>query len=288
MTPELTDQEKNRFINEVNALQEALENILQFSKNNLVLFNGIDTENYSYHFLQIFIRFRVNCEGLINLMQAFIEDYRLKVCVNLLLRSICSDVLTTTYLLTFYDTNDPENISLKNELDVISVEYLRSVKKMLEEDHELSETLGIKTNNTIEEKRDWFKNIASELLNEDDNLKSRNQLRSTTRKEIKIGLKTNGSFISEDEKFQRIKEKGYSHFGCSFTNFKYYSQFQHFSPVSQKVIENKPFHDTFYMSQTLDQMLMTIDLILQIAKSPNQNFRTEIDIIRKKLAEKFI
>lgn len=218
-------------------------------------------------------------------MNAFKEDYRLKVCVNLLLRSICSDVLTAIYLLTFYDKDDPENISLKNELDIISTEYLRSVKKIIEEDHELMTLLSIEPTTSIEEKRKWYNSVSENLSNEDGKLKTKNQIRLTTNDEIKEGLKTGGLFISEDEKYQRIKDKGFTQFGFAFTIFKYYSQFQHFTLSSRDLIEHEPFHDTFFMSLTIDQMLMTIDLILQISNTQNPDFRAQIKTIRDKLSE---
>ena len=287
MTSLLTEQEKVRFYKEIETLKQSLENILEFSASNLILFNGRQTENFSSYFLDIFARFRYNCEGLINLLNAFKEDYRLKICVNLLLRSICSDVLTAIYLLTFYDKDDLENKSLKNELDIISTEFLRSMKKTMVEDHELLKIHNISQSLSIEEKRESFNNVAKKLLNEEGEIKSRSQLRLTTKEEIKDGLKTNGPFITEEEKYIRIKNKGFAQFGFSFTVFKYYSQFQHFNLVSKELIENKPFHDTFLMAFTIDQMLMTMDLILQVAKSSNSNFREEIKILRDNLVENF-
>ncbi|MGZ3857696.1 MAG: hypothetical protein ACXVKO_15670 [Bacteriovorax sp.] len=287
MTPTLSQEEQERFLKETELLKKSLEGILEFSKSNLLFFNGVQTENFSYYFLEIFVRFRLNCEGLLTLVPSFQEDYRLKVCTNLLLRSICSDVLTAIYLLTFYDKDDAENISLRNELDVISAEYLRSAKKIIEEDDVLLSIHEIETPYSIEEKREWFTNVAASLLTEEGNIKSRGQIRLTTKEEIKEGLKPSGGFITEDEKFQRIKVKGLSQFGFSFTIFKYYSQFQHFSLVSRKLIENKPFYDTFLMAFTIDQMLMTIDLILQTAQSPNLNFGEEIKNLRDNLIKYF-
>lgn len=68
-----------------------------------------------------------------------------------------------------------------------------------------------------------------------------------------------------------------------FIAFKYYSQFQHFTLMSKEFINAKPFLDTFYMHCTLDHMLITTDLILQMAESPNPNFRDELAYIRKKM-----
>jgi len=287
MTSTLTAQEKKKFDKEIEALKDILTSTLGFAKKNLMLFNGVTLINYTCYFLDIFARFRYNCEGLLNLMDSFHKDYRLKSCVNLLLRSICSDIITALYLMTFYDKNETDNISVKNELDLISSEYLRFARQSLEEDHELLERLNIKPLKTIHQKRDWLKNLAPELFDLKGNIKSREQIRATTKPEIKNGLKKSGTFLTENEKFQRIKEKGFGDYGFIFIAFKYYSQFQHFTLMSKKLIEHKPFQDTYWMALTINHMLMTSDIISQITKSPNHKFRNELNFIMNKIVKHF-
>lgn len=287
MTPTLTQKERERFKKEIEGFKEILSDFLVFAKRNLVSFNGQKTENYTAYFLDIFTRFRLNSEGLYNLLDPFYKDYRLKICINLLLRSICSDILTSLYLLSFYDKNDEDNISLKNELTLISSEYLRYVKRTMEEDHELLLQLKIPCPLTIEEKRNWINTIAPDLLDNKGNIKNRKQIRATTKPEIKEELKDNGTFLTEEEKFQRIKLKGFANYRFVFIAFKYYSQFQHFTLMSKKYNEFPPFVDTYYMALTLDHMLMVSDIILQLSKSPDPNFRIEISKIRDKIVMHF-
>lgn len=287
MTSTLTEKEKEQFASEVDGLSDILFRTLDFLKINLVLFNKRQTENFSHYFLDILARFRYNIEGLSTLLDSFHNDYRLKCCINLLLRSICSDSLTALYLLTFYDKSDTDNISVKNELDLISSEYLHFVKQTLEEDHQLLENWKIQPLETIDEKRNWFANLAPELIDSDGKIKKRSQIRSTTSSKIKGELKLNGSFLTENEKYQRIKENGFADYGFIFIAFKYYSQFQHFTLMSKKYIENKPFTDTYYMALTIDHMLMVTDIILQISRTPNPDFRSELNGIRAVIAKLF-
>lgn len=286
MTPTLTEKEKVKYKKDIEGLKDILSQALPFFKKNLVLFNGQTTENFTHYFLDIMARFRYNSEGLLSLMDSFHKDYRLKTCINLLLRAICSDALTALYLLTFYDNNDVNNVSVKNELDLISSEYLRFVKQTIEEDHQLLESLNIKSE-TIDEKRIWFASLAPELINSKGEIKNRDEIRATTKPEIKNGLKHTGAFLTENEKFKRIKEKGFADYAFIFIAFKYYSQFQHFTLMSKKIIESKPFHDTYYMALTIDNMLMTTGIILQITKSPNPEFRSEINNLRDTIIKHF-
>lgn len=287
MTKTMSEEERIRFATEIESLKITLITVLHFYKINLRLFNGIKTANYSQYFLEIVARFRYNSEGLLNLLDSFEKDYRLKICLNLLLRSICSDCLTALYLYTFYDKNDKENIAIKNELDLISSEYLRYLKQTTEEDYELTKSLKLPMTETIEERRNWVNSLAPELLDKQGKIKGREEIRQTSAINIKEGLKKSGSFLTENEKYQRIKEKGFAQYGFIFLAFKYYSQFQHFSLMSKKIIESKPFHDTLYMAMTIDHMLITTDIIFQIAKSPNQNFKSEIRILREDIAKHF-
>lgn len=284
MTSTLTSEERELFEKRIQCLEECLKAILPFYQKNLTLFNGKRTENYTHYFLQILERFRFNCEGLLGLMPSFYNDYRLKICINLLLRSICSDSLTALYLLTFYSKDDKDNISIKNELDVISSEYYLAQKQIIEEDYEFLKLLGRTDGQSIEEKMRQLNAKFSHLLDESGKILNREKIRASTKPDIKEGLNPNGKFLTENEKFQRIKKKGSGKFGFLFLGFKYYSQFQHFNITSKKLIEEKPLHDTFYMAFTLDNMMMVTDLLLRMTKSPNPDFRNEIGGIQKKIS----
>lgn len=285
MTETLSKEDKERFLKEASQLKQLLTNILDFYKKNLILFNGKQTKHYSAYLLDIIARFRYNCESLVNLMDPFSADFRLKISINLILRSITSDQLTALYLLTFYDKRDNSLQGLKNELDVISAEYLHYVKKTLKEDHDLLVNLGFEKPENYEKKRNWYKNLAPDLLDENGDILKKKKLRETTPAFLKDGITNQGSFLTENQKFERIKEKGFADYAFIFIAFKYYSQFQHYTLMSKKYIEHKPFHDTFYMALTLDHMLMTTDITFQIVNSPNPQFRAEIREIRERISK---
>lgn len=284
MTATLSPEERELFGKQIQCLEEVLRDTLYFYQKNLVLFNGRTTQNYTHYFLQILARFRFNCEGLLNLMHPFHNDYRLKICTNLLLRSICADSLTALYLLTFYSKNDKEHVSIKNELDLISSEYFLAAEQITKEEHNFMNQKGKEDGQILEEKLGRLYAEFSHLIGDNGKIKTRGQIRSTTLPEIKEGLKPNGKLLTENEKFQRIKGMGMGEYGFLFLAFKYYSQFQHFNLVSKRLIEEKPFHDTFYMAWTLDCMVMVTDMLLQMTKSPNPDFREELSSIRSKIS----
>jgi hypothetical protein len=189
--------------------------------------------------------------------------------------------------LTFYDKKNNSLEGLKNELNIISAEYLHSVKKTLREDHDLLVKLGLEIPEDFEKRQKWFENLATELLNENGKILKKKKLRETTPVHLKEGINNQGSFLTESKKFDHIKEKGFADYGFIFVAFKYYSQFQHFNLMSKKLIEYKPLHDTFYMALTLYHMLMTTDLLLQISKLPNPKFGEEIKNLREEIKKHF-
>ncbi len=275
MTNLLPPLEKAEFENDIHFLISLLADIVELLKINLTLFNAKEVKNYSKSLLDIVARFRYNTESISNLMDAFSKDYRLKCSINLILRSICSDSLTALYLITFYNEQDREHVALKNELDILSSEYALFVRKSLEANHEFLVRYGLNFDATFEEKLDWFHNEFSGLIDKDGKVLSKKSFRETTPDEVKKTLDNAGKFISEEQKYERIK-KSYGHYGYLFINFKYYSQFQHFNPMSQKMIERSPLNDTKMMIRTLDHM-MNISLILfKIAGSANNHLTEDI------------
>jgi hypothetical protein len=287
MTELLSKEDKERFLKEVSGLKQILKNIVEIYKKNLLLFNKTRTNHYSAYLLDIIARFRYNSESLENLMDVFSKDYRLKISVNLILRSIAADQLTALYLLTFYDDKDNSLEGLKNELNVISAESLHFVKKTMKEDHELLVELKLEKPEDFDKKQKWFENLAPDLLENNGKIKGKKKLRETTPEHIKDGINNQGAFLTESQKHEHIKEKGFADYGFIFIAFKYYSQFQHFNLMSKKFIENEPLHDTFYMALTLDHMLMTTDMLLQISKSTNPNFKNEMSELRKEIKKHF-
>ncbi|MBN8837703.1 MAG: hypothetical protein J0I09_10615 [Sphingobacteriia bacterium] len=287
MTLTLSKEEQEKFCNQVNAIQNALLEFLKFAKTNLQSYNGLTIESYDQHFLQIFARFRLNTEGLICLLDNFKEDYRLKISLNLLLRSICSDILTALYLLTFYDKSDTEKVALNNELNVISAEFLKSIIPTIEEEHEILEYFGVDQNISLDKKKEFFNLKAKNLFDDFGKIKTKKKIRQTTSQLLKEGLNDNGFFLTESEKYKRIKEKIGKDFGYIFIAFKYYSQFQHFNLYVGNLTNNKPFMDLFFMFNTIDNMLLTTEQIMTIVISPNLNFHHDLADIQKKLIDEF-
>jgi hypothetical protein len=282
MTSKLNKEEQAKFVRDTTLLKEVLIDTLNFSKMNLMLYNNRQVTN-SY-LLDIFCRFRFNVEALLNNMDSFQKDYRFKLCINELLRAVSADILTVLYLLTFHDNSDPNNESLKNELNLITTEYLRFLEKTIEIDHNLMENLGVESK-SLAEKMNWYRNLAPEMMNANGKIKRRNEVRSSTKNEIKEGLKEDGIFLTESEKFDRIKQKGIKGYEMVFIAFKYYSQFHHYNLMSKKLIEFRPAYDTFLMTVIIDCMLEVIAMILQETSSPNLHFANEIGIIRNKLTD---
>ncbi len=203
------------------------------------------------------------------------------------MRSICADILTAIYLETFYNKNDSKQTALKNELEIISSEYLKFVKQTLEEDYELLKLSNIPNIKSLESRIDWFNSLSEDLIDEKGNVKSKKVIRESKSSTFKKELDNTGNFLTENQKFKHLKKNGYANFGFVFIAFKYYSQFQHFNPMSKKLIEAKPFTDTYYMALTIYYMLRTIGIILVRIKIPKNEYSDNLDRILNEINKQF-
>ncbi|MBY0425547.1 MAG: hypothetical protein K2Q22_07925, partial [Cytophagales bacterium] len=102
----LNHKEAELFQEQIQTLSTLLNETLEFLKENLVSFNNQKLSDYKAYFLMIIGKFRMNTESLIGLLPFFKQDHRHKLSLALILRCICSDILTALYLLSFIDNND--------------------------------------------------------------------------------------------------------------------------------------------------------------------------------------
>lgn len=166
----------------------------------LVDLNGVNTKKYEHYLWNIISRYRYNIEGVISIIPLVINDSRIKISLNLLLRSIASDIITAYYLMCFYDIKGNPTIALKNELEILSAEYMMFLK-------------GIKEIETEKKKNKVFDNklikLHDKLFNIDGTVKNKKDIRKTSEGDYLEILKefNGGIFISEQQKIDTIKKR---------------------------------------------------------------------------------
>ncbi|MBK7652075.1 MAG: hypothetical protein IPJ20_17015 [Flammeovirgaceae bacterium] len=77
-------------------------------------------------------RTRINNEALIPILGIYKTDASLLLPIGLILRSMLSDYLTSSYLITFIHEDDKDENSIKKELLILDRDFLRSFLKAME------------------------------------------------------------------------------------------------------------------------------------------------------------
>jgi hypothetical protein len=218
--------------------------LLNFLVNFLDSASGVSQTNNFPEFLKLIATIRLNVESINHLLPLLNQDYRFKTSINLIYRSIVGDLITLNYLKGFVDETDVNQVSLSNELNIFNKEYLLSSYEGLLAENEYNINNYKLNNEVVIDETDAieFRNITSRLLDENGKWIFNSKLRSSTNTDILLKIKnagikdTNKGFISESEKIKFLKETNSNSYLQLKFLFKYYSQFQHFSPSTFDLI----------------------------------------------------
>jgi len=193
------------------------------------------------------IRSRTTVEGVKALLTLFEKHPHHKMSIFLLLRSLASDILTYLCLLTFEDEADNSQTAFKNEVDWFDLDFLKEMLKQ----HELNESLrnidGVsqlvssndneKNNSIKKELLDRYRH----LLNAQGKPKGIKEIRATTNNKHfkRHPEKKIVHFSNEKDKYERIiTYQNYKLMSPVYAQFKYFSQFHHYSRGSMFFFEH--------------------------------------------------
>lgn len=203
-------------------------------------------------------RSRITVEALGRLFPLLLGHPNHKMNVFLLLRSQISDIFTYLCILTFEDTEDPKEIALSNESDLLDVDFFKAMLALHEENKRLL-TIGGITKVVSSSDEDRNNAIKEELYQKYEHLLSSNKKpKSVQEIRVTTGSKhfTNDSekrkngLSNEKDKFERImlysSPSTKEQIAPLYSIFKYYSQFQHYSRGSMFFFKHKHLdHDIF-------------------------------------------
>lgn len=248
------------------------ELLYDFLSDFLVSASDVEQTNHLPSFLNLLGTIRLNIEAINQLLHLLHDDYRFKTSTSLLYRSIVGDLITLNYLRGFIDLLDVNQVSLGNELNIFNKEYFLGVMEGLTAENDynkndyqqrfepiIDESKAIEaykaTSNLLDENGEWKKNA---VLRETTNPSLVQKLKAA-------GVNGNAKFISENEKIKFLKEINFeNHLQLKFL-FKYYSQFQHFSPNTIHLVNS----DVDY---TLNTYKHCVNLVIIFIKNSIQLF----------------
>lgn len=234
------------------------------------------TENFSA-FIHLLIKIRFNIEAAHRLLPLLKDDYRFKTSINLLYRSCLDDTINIYYLLGYVLTDtatrnvSKDQSSLGNELDILHREFLKSACVIIE-----SEIEGAKYYSKLNEEKyvpvpgngNWKEemiNANSNLYNADKSAwKNNKEIRVTSHPMFEQQFPDSNNKIPDSSKITFIEKKGFERAFQLTQLFRYFSQYQHFSPKMHAFLLTTPEHDLEYYHQMLVEILCVMSECNQI------------------------
>lgn len=245
------------------------------------------------------IRNRVHIESIYELLGLLNKHQHFKSSLFLILRGVIADILTYLYLMTFTTTNENDQTSLINELNILEKDFVAAMLALHNERNKMKNFSGLaKYFSGPPEKAEElilkFKFTYAHLFENGDienKLKDVTQLRKTSdieffNKDIKMISK---SFKSEIQKHDwLLKFKNYENMAPLYSLYKYFSQFHHYSRGSMVLYENDDFEqDIFYIIATFSNLLKVTDLQFKVLVGTENMYSKKLDLADQRLVEIF-
>lgn len=240
-------------------------------------------------------RTRINNEALVPLLENYKTLPAGILPVGLLIRSVLSDFLTFCYLATFSHSKDANELSISNELALLERDFLKAMMEVGEIESRIGD-YNEAIRSAFENTEDFEKHVTK--LKEDFKhlFKSENsQLRLKKPKEFRetslpecfdskeeFGLAP--SFMTEKYKWERMSKRGFGKYVIVFTAFKFFSQFQHYSPMSSILVEEitEPYA-FFHLLMAIDSMIIVSDMQIQVIDGNDSSYLAALRELENKL-----
>ncbi|MCB0750004.1 MAG: hypothetical protein KDC52_00875 [Ignavibacteriae bacterium] len=229
-------------------------------------------------------RFEVNLSAIESLLEIYKNNPKIKLSLGLILRAVNSDFLSVLYLATF---PDKEKVGALNELNILQKDYVKSILDFGKEELALNEKYFSNRVESIEKSKFHIEDLHNdypELFKKVDNryaLKTNSELRKSSPDYLFPELedkKLPNGFISEAYRYKRLKLLGSDRYAAqAYLAFKYYSQFQHISPSSSRILEyNNKILDNKFLLMSIEVLIIGVNLILKVITGDGS--KREIDI----------
>ena len=253
----------------LNKLNNGQVLICKFLRDYLKSANGRNqTENYNC-FLELLSRIRFNLNSITYLFPKLLMDYRFKNSINLLYRCIVDDLIQIKYLLRFIKIDSQLQTALGKELLILKRDYCEAMLKAQESNFQFGNALntlhGHKKIEKVESNLDIVKNNPD--ISSNGVKLTNDKIRMPEDPEFKkfYVLTKPGKIISATQKLNVIKEGAEQNSLDNLeTTYKYFSQFEHYSPYSYLEANNHAQLDDGLYKFVMEDLLLIMDYLINI------------------------
>lgn len=238
--------------------------VLEFMRDYLVASNDQQQIKHCAAFLQLLVKMRFNVESTNLLIPTLYRDYRFKTSINVIYRTIVDDIINSYYLFGMVALADPDQEALGNELNILHKEYILGTTEGATADKKFQnyvDALKQQSPTPDEDVDALFKNANPELVDPDGHWKKNKDIRATTHQFFIDNLNQGNSngFVSEKKKLEFIEARGVVTHDNIKALFKYFSQYQHFSPKAHDLLLHHIEADIIFYQRTLGELVMLLD-----------------------------
>jgi hypothetical protein len=174
-------------------------------------------------------------------------------------------------LLCFVNFDDVKQDSLNNELSILHKEYLVSSIDGITSQYEFQDVINKANNEPNEIRPDYINEIKDanpELIDENREWKKNKDIRHNTHSHF-TGLMNQTdnrtkSFITEAKKLEFIKKRGFRQYSQLNGLFKYFSQYQHFSPNTIDLVNSNIDDDLVFYQHVIGELSLTFDRLFDV------------------------
>jgi len=240
---------------------------------------------------EFLIRTQLNVSGLLPLLESYKSKGSMILPIGLIMRSIFSDFITLCYLITFSDNERSSNESIKNELIVLNRDFIKSIFEIKKMEGLLA---GYLPNFTAQffskqEAEDYIRNaklMMPNLFDAKGATRKISSIRSTSNSEFfkKFGTKIDSpeSFMTDKYKWDRIEHHpSFKKYILIFLGYKIFSQFQHYSPISMQLLDEKHEAKLFYeLAIGVDAINIITDIHFQLIDNVDNKHLSDLRLLK--------
>lgn len=281
--PELNNLIKHKF----DYLQKSQLELMDFLKKYLMSTNGITQDYGCENFINLVVKIRFNLDAINVLFPLLYNDYRYKTSINVLYRTIIDDIINICYLFGLVNKAEEMLNSLNNELNILHKEYLKSTKIALEANQKFEALMKKRRGEEPEIVADILESMQKsdpQLFNEKGKWKTNSELRSTTHSKLceMLDQKKDLVFITEAKKLEFLGKRNFETVESITYLFKYFSQYQHYTPKTHELLKAPSSHDIVAYQRTIGELIFMLNHLFQVIKFKNKE---KLELEWKSLAD---
>jgi hypothetical protein len=221
------------------------------------------------------IRHSINAGGAMVLLPNLQVNLAHKLSIHLIFRCMVSDILTSSTLATFASKGIKE---LQCEVNLLNGAFIKAFRVIIGEEQKRSKEEEL---NAINQASEFLSRQYAYLFNEKNEPKSKNELRQMVSSTYKEEL------VAFDWQENKMAERLGPSFAQAYTLYRYYSQYEHYSPMASELLEIESIATIEFsaMVSTVSFLAANTEQLYTIIEGPGNKYNSQLHSIVSTLSK---